>query len=670
MIEHHGPRFQRPANDGGLPVESPPAPPQRGFWGNVWQVAKTVQARLRFIVLLALVGLVIGNWSTFNNYYEKWVRPEGAAEAASSDAEWFCPMHPQIVRDNPKEKCPICHMDLAKRKKGSGKPEPLPPGTVSRVQLTPYRVVLAGVRTWEVQYLPLFKEITTYGTVEFNETQQRHVAAVQRGRIIKLYVNYTGQDVEKREKLAILDVRYSRELTATLKDLLRARQRGDREQVRMARKRLRVWDVSDEQIEDFVRTGQVNTRLTIYSPIKGHVIKKYQREGNFVEEGTPLFDVDDLETVWVEAQVYEADQAYLRKGQAVTATTLGLPGKEFRGALDFIYPHLDASTRTLTVRFHMPNPGHRLRPGMYATMSLRVPPENLGLFDKKPAGEVGRLLKRGRLLAVPDSAVIDTGRLRVVYRETSPNVFEGVLVRLGPRMAVADSPVAYYPVLDGLKAGDRVVTNGSFLIDAETRLNRAAGSIYIGGSGGSSGPSGVAVRPSTPVAVSEADQRLIKAQRLCPITGRPLGSMGTPVKVMIQGQAIFLCCDGCRQKALDHPSQTLKKVENLKAKGKAKPPTRPGAGAKPGRLSSEEREAEANIAKLPTKDQALARAQKFCPIGGELLGSMGVPFRLVLKGQPIFLCCKNCEANARKDPDKTLAKVKELKAQQGRRVRP
>jgi multidrug efflux pump subunit AcrA (membrane-fusion protein) len=623
-----------------------------------------VQARLRFVVLLALIGLVIGNWNTINNYYEKWARPAGSAETHSSDVEWFCPMHPQIVRDNSKEKCPICHMDLAKRKKGAAELDPLPPGTVSRVQLSPYRVVLAGVRTWEVRYLPLRKEITTYGSVEFNETQQRHIAAVQKGRIVKLYVNFTGQDVDKGEKLAVLDVRYSRELAATLKDLLRARQGGDREQERMARKRLRVWDVSDEQIEEFLRTGQVNTRLTIYSPIKGHVIKKYQREGNFVEEGTPLFDVDDLETVWIEAQVYEADQSYLQKGQSVTATTLGLPGKEFKGTLDFIYPHLDAGSRTLTVRFHMPNPGHRLRPGMYATVTLRIPPKKLGLFAKEPAEETARRLERGQLLAVPDSAVIDTGRLQVVYREASPNVFEGIRVRLGPRMTVAADPVAYYPVLSGLKEGDQVVTNGSFLIDAQTRLNPAAGSIYIGGSS-SGGPSGVAVRPSTPVAVSDADQRLIKTQRNCPITGKALGSMGTPVKIMIHKRPVFLCCDGCRRKALDHPEQTLKKVQELKAGGTGKRPEKIASTAKVGRLSPEERGAQANVAKLAAKDRALARAQKFCPMTGELLGSMGVPFRVVLKGQSVFLCCKNCEADARKDPEKTLAKVKELKAKQG-----
>src|SRR5205085_9882721 len=134
-------------------------------------------------------------------------------------------------------------MDLAKRKKGTGDPEALPAGTVSRVQLTPYRVVLAGVQTTEVQYQPLAKEITTYGSVEFDETKQAHIAARQKGRIEKLYVNFTGQMVEQGEKLAVLDIRYSPELTVTLEDLLRARQSGNREREDSARKRLQLWDI-------------------------------------------------------------------------------------------------------------------------------------------------------------------------------------------------------------------------------------------------------------------------------------------------------------------------------------------------------------------------------------------------------------------------------------------
>jgi Cu(I)/Ag(I) efflux system membrane fusion protein len=326
----------------------------------------------------------------------------------------------------------------------------------------------------------------------------------------------------------------------------------------------------------------VNTKLTIPSPIHGHVIKKYQREGNFVEEGTPLYDVADLDTVWIEAQVYEADQAFLKEKQPVTATTLSLSNQEFTGAVSFIYPHLDESSRTLRVRFEMPNPGHRLRPGMYATVKIKVSPQQIEALAAAHGEDANRQrqLRQGRVLAVPESAVIDTGRLKIVYREASPNTFEGVAVRLGPRMTAEGQPVAYHPVVSGLKAGDRVVTNGSFLIDAETRLNPAAGSIYFGGSSGGKGSSPrVSVRPSTPededtkdrrvkvelAKLSAEDRRAAELQQFCPV--RPanrLGSMGVPMKVMIDGQAVFLCCDRCEDKAKANPKQTLQKVEELK----------------------------------------------------------------------------------------------------------
>jgi Cu(I)/Ag(I) efflux system membrane fusion protein len=553
--------------------------PHHGLWWKVWLVLKTLQARLRFVVILVAIGALIAYWDTFNAYYEKWTRPAREAQHAGSDIEYFCPMHPFIVRDRP-DVCPICHMDLAKRKKGTGEAPALPPGTVSRVQLTPYRVVLAGVETSKAQYLPLAKEITTYGSVEFDETKQAQIAARQKARIVKLYVNFTGQLVEKGEKLAELDVRYTPELTVTLQDLLRARQSANAEQEESARNRLRLWDINEDQINEFLSTGKVNTKLTIYSPIHGHVIKKYQREGTFVDEGTPLYDVADLSTVWIEAQVYEAEQALLRLGQSATATTLSLPNQEFTGALNFIYPHLDESTRTLGVRFEIPNPEHRLRPGMYATVKIRVLPEQIDLFSKSFAEntEAREQLKNNRLLAVPDSAVIDTGSLKVVYRQSAPNTFEGVAVQLGSRMALADRPVAMYPVMSGLKAGDDVVTNGSFLIDAETRLNPSAGSIYFGGTGGNSTQSNVSVRPSTPedadakekkaksevAKLAEPDRLLAQAQRVCPITNQLLGSMGVPIKLVLKGQPVFVCCEGCVAEAKTNETQTLAKVEELK----------------------------------------------------------------------------------------------------------
>jgi len=584
MVGHDGERREDSAQDADLrplshePQESVQAP-EHGFWWKVWLVLKTLQARLRFVVILIAIGGLIAYWDTFNAYYEKWTRPAGQAQAASPDVEYFCPMHPYIVRDKPGEKCPICHMDLAKRKKGTGEPQALPAGTVSRVQLTPYRVVLAGVQTTEVQYQPLFKEINTYGSVEFDETREAQIAARQKARIEKLYVNFTGQMVEKGEKLADLDIRYTPELTVSLQDLLRARQAGNREQEESARKRLRLWDIGEKQIDEFFGTGKINTKLTIYSPIRGHVIKKYQREGNFVDEGTPLYDVADLSTVWIEAQVYEADQAFLQLNQPVRATTLSLPNREFDGKVGFIFPHLDENTRTLGVRLEMPNADHKLRPGMYASVRIRVLPEQIDQFAKAFAkdDERHKQLRENRMLAVPDTAVIDTGRIKVVYREAFPNTYEGVAVQLGPRMALADSHIALYPVLSGLNPGDRIVTSGSFLIDAETRLNPEAGSIYFGGS---SSHGAASVRPSTPESpdtldkkaegalakLSAQDRLLAEVQRFCPITDNRLGSMGVPVKLTLSGEPIFVCCDACVDEAKANAVRVLAKVGQLKAK--------------------------------------------------------------------------------------------------------
>jgi Cu(I)/Ag(I) efflux system membrane fusion protein len=592
-------------------------PVKHGFWHNVWQVFQVVQARLRFVAFFVVIGVVVGYWDTLSNYYEKWTRPLfGRQEAAESDTEFFCPMHPFIVRDKSGEKCPICHMDLAKRKKDSGAGAPLVAGTVSRVQLSPYRLVLAGVQTSEVKYLNLSRTLTTFGSVEFDETKETHIAARQKAQIVKLLVNYTGQAVAKGEKLAVLDVRYDTELMVTLQDLRRARQNGDKAAEDLARNRLRRWDVHDDQINEFLRAEKVGTEMTITSPMKGHVIKKYQREGSFVEEGTPLYDVADLETVWIQPKVYLADQLFLREGLTARATSLEQPDQVFTGTLDFIYPHLDESSRTLTVRFKIPNPGHKLRPGAWATIAIDVPADRIDLFTREyaeqdvreataealahelgaPGGPVGPVgivslfntalrrvaLQRGLVLAVPESAVIDTGAMTVVYRESSPNFYEGVIVKLGPRMAEPGNPAAFYPVLGGLEAGDRVATQGAFLIDAETRLNPAAGSVYYGGSGGKEKPGASAVRPSTPedesnqdkkvraalAKLNPADRKLAEAQQFCPVRPKNrLGVMGPPVKVVLDDDTVFLCCDDCLDQAKADPKKTAESVRRLRTAG-------------------------------------------------------------------------------------------------------
>jgi hypothetical protein len=261
-----------------------------------------------------------------------------------------------------------------------------------------------------------------------------------------------------------------------------------------------------------------------------------------------------------------------------------------------------------------------------------------------------------------------------VYRETTPGVFEGVRVKLGPRMS-GPHDVSWYPVLSGLNAGEEIVTSGSFLVDAETRLNPAAGSIYFGGSGGSkSGGSVTNVRPSTPededaklsavlASLPAEDRQLVEAQRYCPIlTDNKLGSMGEPIKLMIDGQPVFVCCNACSKQALASPQQTLAKVEELKKKkpGSIDQVAKPAPPAK--KESGKDAKIKAALAKLSAADRTLAEQQRFCAVlTSSPLGSMGAPIKVMLDGQAVFVCCEGCREEALTDPKATLAKVQELK---------
>jgi Cu(I)/Ag(I) efflux system membrane fusion protein len=688
------------------------APPGLGPLGKSWWwfrfVVLVKLARLRFLAILAAIGGVIAYWDTINAYYEKWTRPLfGAETTVSSDTEYWCPMHPTVVRDHP-DKCPICHMALAKRKKGDkNEDEALPPGVSRRVQLTPYKVAVADIDTAEVGYRKLTKEINAVGYVEFDETTEYHVVSRQRGRIVKLFVNYTGQKVKQGEKLATIDVRYSPDLMVSLDDLRRARRYGDKRMEDSARQRLHTYDVDDAHIEAFLKSGKIGTEMTIVSPNHGHVIKKYQREGSFVEDGTPLYDVADLSTVWIEAQVYEDELAFLKEEQPVAATTKEFPNREFKGKVEFIHPHLDAATRTLKVRFSIDNPRHELRPGAYATVRLSRPVVSLPLMRDerrqqwaeqttaeltmqalasagvpKMGGGLSSLLTAATdeaiaggdlVLAVPETAVIDTGSRQFVYRESEPDTFDQLEVQLGPRCG------GYYPVMRGLRPGDRVATTGSLLIDAETRLSGGAASTYFGASGGLHSDRSDAATPTRPSMtrdddakfqamlkkLNSEDRALVEAQGYCPVLGNRLGSMGPTVPVELSGQKVFVCCKVCVNKARANEKRTLAKLAELKARIKSgarpAPSSSPSGPALPAKV-------RANLAKLSAEDRRLAEEQKYCPIEtANLLGKMGVPVVIDIKGQKVFLCCAACKDDALADPDQTLAKVKELKAKAGKR---
>ncbi|HEX7380033.1 MAG TPA: efflux RND transporter periplasmic adaptor subunit, partial [Pirellulales bacterium] len=300
-----------PLDEGGLR-----APPELTGWRKAWWwfdfIILVKLARLRFVGILALIGVVITQWDTLMAYYDRYTRPAEAATVTAGDVEWFCPMHPTVVRDSGKEKCPICFMPLSKRKKGDVHEAALPPGVVNRVQLSPYRVVLAGVETWETAYVPLSKQVTAVGFIEFNQREQRSVSAWVGGRLDKLYVNETGVEVDQDEVLAEI---YSPELYSGMRELLNASRGGSQQLAVSSRARLRLLGISDDQLDELVRTGKANTHLKIRSPIAGHVIAKYVVEGQYVETGMRLYDITDLATVWIQAQVYEDDFPFLPERQ-------------------------------------------------------------------------------------------------------------------------------------------------------------------------------------------------------------------------------------------------------------------------------------------------------------------------------------------------------------------
>jgi Cu(I)/Ag(I) efflux system membrane fusion protein len=481
-------------------------------------IIKIIELRLRFVVLMVMTSLAFAYAETLWNRYEKWARPHGEPTIAPIGPESFCPMHPSVVQNEP-GKCPICGMPLATRKKGEA--TRLPKGVFSRVQLTPLRVAQAGIRTVSVDFAPRSERIRTFGLVGFDEGRRSLVASDSRGRVRvdRLHVLAEGTTVRSGQHLAEL---YSYDVAQAIRvylDAVRARkeQRGalkssvktplsdPEERVRIATMSLKVLGVRREQIDALDGSSDC---LPVLAPMSGVIVRNYIRAGQVVTEGSLLFEVADLSRVWVEAGVFEDKLGGIAVDSPIEAAVPAFPGLTFTGSVSSVSPTIDQSTRTASVRFALDNTDLRLRPGMFATVTIAMtggrspgptpatcPVTGARLGSMGPAVAVklahrtvrlccagcesklrstpDRYLARrvsasaGEILSVPESAVIDTGTKTVVYVETQPGVFEGRAVMLGPRSG--DS----YPVLDGLAPGQRVAVAGAFLIDAESRLDPA-----------------------------------------------------------------------------------------------------------------------------------------------------------------------------------------------------
>lgn len=582
-------------------------------WQKFRLVGLVILKRVRFIAVLVAVGAFIGYWDTVMNYWEKWTRPQGVASRELEPGhEFYCPMDPQVVRSTYEPngdvpKCPICGMPLSERKKGEA--AKLPEGITGRVQLSPERIQLAGIKTVAVGYRPVAKQTKTVGYITFDESRLSRIVTRVEGYVEKLYVDKTYTIVHKGDPLAEI---YSPELFSTARELVLAtRSGGVADLAAAARNKLLLLGVSQQEIDGIVASGQPSPRLVIRSPQQGYVVDKKIVVGASVEAKMTLFEVADLSTVWVEAEVYEKDIPFLQVGQEVEATVEACPNRAFVGQIALIHPQLEAATRTNRIRLILDNPQHELRPGMFARVRINTPLESIEPF-KSVAGKSGRVVLTGsdgantlpqyEFLCVPERAVVDTGSKKVVYVEREPGMFEGVEVELGPRQD------DYYPVTKGLKPGDKVAAAGGFLIDAETRLNPAAAATYFGASGGPQSGG----RPSAPPAPSQRPGDQAPAVPSKPVQS-PAGVPGQPEAEREPRVAVAA------------PTE-----DDLK-----------------------------NIEQLPEADRQQAIAQRICPVTGAALGSMGVPSKITLRGQPVFLCCKGCMGKAKRNPDEMLKKLAE-----------
>jgi len=323
------------------------------------------------------------------------------------------------------------------------------------VQLTAEQMKQFGITFGTAAIQPLVSETRTTGVVTFDETRIAQVAPKFGGFVEHLYVNYTGQPVRRGQPL--LEI-YSPELVAAQQELLLAGQLqrdigrsavpgvpgNSTDLVTAAKRRLQLWDISEGQIDQILRSGQVRRTLTLFARASGVVVDKKVLQGQSVVPGEVLYTIADLTDVWVEVQLREADAASVAPGSAADIEVAGLPNRAFAGRVTYVYPTLDSISRSVRAKVVVANPGGILKPGMYATVRLATPSRSA--------------------LTVPSSAVLRTGERNMVFIDMGKG-------ELMPRdVEIGRTAGDYTEVLSGIQPGQRVVTSAQFLLDSESNL--------------------------------------------------------------------------------------------------------------------------------------------------------------------------------------------------------
>lgn len=409
---------------------------------------------------ILVVGVLLG-WLLFGGSSNEEIDHNHDAVAATNQM-WTCSMHPQIMQPEPGD-CPICGMDLIPAESGSD-------GLMAdQFKLTENAMALANIQTTVVGKGNVEgNTIKLSGKIAENEEANAVQVSYFAGRIERLNVSFTGEEVRKGQLLATI---YSPELYAAQQELITAASLKESQPAlyKAVRNKLKLWKLSENQINQIEETGKVKENFPVYATVSGTVTEKLVEQGDYIKQGQPLLKIANLNTVWGNFDVYENQIDRFKKGQEVMITTNAYPNKEFKGKVDFIDPVLNTKTRTVTLRVVLSNKDDVFKPGMFVTANIE-----------------GNTAKNDEVLSIPASSVLWTGERSVVYLKTNPDqpIFEMREIKLGNQIGNE------YEVVEGLFVGNEIVTNGTFTVDAAAQLqgkksmmNKDGGKVMTGHEG-------------------------------------------------------------------------------------------------------------------------------------------------------------------------------------------
>ena len=409
---------------------------------------------------ILVVGVLLG-WLLFGGSSNKETEHNHDA-VAETNQMWTCSMHPQIMQPEPGD-CPICGMDLIPAENGSD-------GLLAdQFKLTENAMALANIQTSIVGKGNVEgNTIKLSGKIAENEEANAVQVSYFAGRIERLNVSFTGEEVRKGQLLATI---YSPELYAAQQELITAASLKESQPAlyKAVRNKLKLWKLSENQINQIEETGKVKENFPVYATFSGTVTEKLVEQGDYIKQGQPLLKIANLNTVWGNFDVYENQIDRFKKGQEVMITTNAYPNKEFKGKVDFIDPVLNTKTRTVTLRVVLSNKDDVFKPGMFVTANIE-----------------GSTAKNDEVLTIPASSVLWTGERSVVYLKTNPDqpIFEMREIKLGNQIGNE------YEVVEGLFVGNEIVTNGTFTVDAAAQLqgkksmmNKDGGKVMTGHEG-------------------------------------------------------------------------------------------------------------------------------------------------------------------------------------------